>query len=125
MDSFLADVVVAIHAFFVVFVVVGGFLALWKPWIALVHVPAALWGAYVEFAGRICPLTPLENHLRHLAGEAGYQGGFIAHYITPILYPEGLTREMQVAFGGSVVAINVLAYALLIWRLRRSSTRQG
>lgn len=109
----LADGVVILHGLFIVFAVLGGFLALWRPWIALVHVPAALWGAYVEFAGRICPLTPLENHYRSLAGEVGYAGGFIAHYITPLIYPEGLTREIQLWLGLIVVAINVLAYGLL------------
>lgn len=109
----LADGVVILHGLFIVFAVLGGFLALWRPWIALVHVPAALWGAYVEFAGRICPLTPLENLYRSLAGEVGYTGGFIAHYITPLIYPEGLTREIQLWLGLIVVAINVLAYGLL------------
>jgi len=116
MHGWLADLVVVTHALFVVFVVVGGFLAIWKPWIVFLHLPAALWGAFVEFSGRICPLTPLENHYRQLAGEAGYSGGFIQHYITPILYPEGLTREMQFVFGGAVVAINVIAYGMLVWR---------
>lgn len=113
----LADGVVAIHALFIVFAVLGGFLALWRPWIALVHVPAALWGAYVEFSGRICPLTPLENRFRDLAGEAGYAGGFIAHYITPLIYPAGLTREIQLWLGVVVVAINLLAYGLLARKL--------
>jgi hypothetical protein len=114
----LADLVVAIHALFVVFVVLGGFLALWRPWIALVHIPAGLWGTYVEFAGQICPLTPLENRFRELGGEAGYTGGFIAHYITPLIYPEGLTREIQFWLGAFVVAINLLAYGLLARKLR-------
>jgi hypothetical protein len=117
MHGWLADLVVAIHALFVVFVVVGGFLATWKPWIAFLHVPAALWGAFVEFSGRICPLTPLENEFRRLAGDAGYSGGFIQHYITPLLYPEGLTRDLQFLLGGGVVVINVVAYAILVWKL--------
>jgi Protein of Unknown function (DUF2784) len=114
----LADLVVAIHGLFVVFAVLGGLLALWRPWIALVHIPAALWGAYVEFAGQICPLTPLENRFRELGGEAGYTGGFIAHYITPLIYPEGLTREIQFWLGTFVVAINLLAYGLLARKLQ-------
>lgn len=113
----LADAVVAVHGLFVVFAVLGGFLALWRPWIALVHIPAALWGAYVEFSGRICPLTPLENRFRDLAGEAGYTGGFIAHYITPLIYPAGLTREIQFWLGAVVIAINLLAYGLLVRKL--------
>lgn len=113
----LADGVVVLHGLFIVFAVLGGFLALWRPWIAFVHVPAALWGAYVEFSGRICPLTPLENRFRDLAGEVGYTGGFIAHYITPLIYPEGLTRETQLWLGLIVVAINLLAYGLLARKL--------
>lgn len=118
----LADVVVVVHALFIVFAVLGGLLALWRPWIALVHIPAALWGAYVEFSGRICPLTPLENRYRDLAGEAAYSGGFIAHYITPLIYPEGLTREIQLWLGIIVAAINLLAYGLVARKLR-SRTR--
>ena len=89
----LADLVVLIHFAFVVFVVAGGLLV-WKwPRVAWLHVPCALWGAAVEFGGWVCPLTPLENTLRVRAGEAGYQGDFVARHVMPVLYPEGLTRE--------------------------------
>lgn len=116
----LADFVVLVHGAFVVFVVLGGFLALWNLRWAWVHLPAAIWGAWVEFAGRICPLTPLENHFRGLAGERGYAGGFIEHYIMPLLYPVGLTRDRQFLFGGIVVAVNLLAYGVAAARAYRS-----
>lgn len=112
----LADLTVFVHGLFIVFAVLGGFLVLWQRWTAALHVPAMLWAAYIEFAGQICPLTPLENHFRRLAGDAGYQGGFIAHYLTSLIYPEGLTREMQYAIGAFVVAVNLLAYGLVLRR---------
>jgi hypothetical protein len=119
----LADFVVLVHGAFVVFVVLGGFLALWNLRWAWVHLPAAIWGAWVEFAGRICPLTPLENHFRGLAGERGYAGGFIEHYIVPLLYPVGLTRDRQFLFGGIVVAVNLLAYGVAVARAYRTRSR--
>ena len=113
----LADCVVVIHAAFVVFVVLGGFLA-WR-WraVAWVHVPCALWGAAIEFGGWICPLTPLENALRARAGLEGYAGGFIEHYLTPILYPEGLTRSTEVVLGALVLVANLVAYGVLVRRV--------
>ena len=116
----LADVVVVIHFCFVIFVVLGGLLVLRRPWLAWLHVPAAVWGALIEFAGWICPLTPLENHLRALGREPGYSGGFVEHYITAVLYPSGLTRGMQVAIGVFVLAVNVTVYTILIARRRRN-----
>jgi hypothetical protein len=117
--SMLADGVVLLHLLFIVVAVLGGFLVLWRPWLAAIHLPAAAWAAYIEFAGGICPLTPLENRYRQLAGEGGYSGGFIEHYITPLIYPDGLTREIQFGLGLTVIAINVLAYGLLLRKLRR------
>lgn len=117
----LADLVVGTHFLFIAFVVAGGFLA-WR-WrrAAWIHVPVAIWGALIEFAGWICPLTPLENHLRRAAGEAGYAGGFIEHYLIPIVYPVGLTRGIQIGLGVAVVVINVIAYGGLWWMTRRGS----
>ena len=106
----LADLVVALHFGFVLFVVLGGLLVLRWRWVGLVHLPAAVWGAWIEFSGRICPLTPLENEYRRLGGQAGYTGGFIDHYILPVLYPHALTRDIQVALGVVVVALNVGLY---------------
>ena len=114
-DLLLADAAVAVHALFVAFVLLGGALALRWQRVAILHLPAAAWGAWVEFTGTICPLTPLENQWRRAAGEAGYQGGFVEHYVVPVLYPEGLTPATQVALGAAVVAVNAAVYALA-WR---------
>jgi hypothetical protein len=112
----LADLVVGVHALFVVFVVFGGLLALRWPWAAAAHLPAAVWGTLIEFRGWVCPLTPLENSLRASAGEAGYEGGFIEHYLLPVLYPMGLTRGVQLVFGSLVIAVNLVVYGLVLWR---------
>ncbi|HQR47999.1 MAG TPA: DUF2784 domain-containing protein [Steroidobacteraceae bacterium] len=115
----LADLVLLLHAAFVLFVVLGALLVLRWPRVAWAHVPAALWGACIEFAGWICPLTPLENHWRRLAGEEGYAGGFVEHYVFPVLYPDGLTRNAQLVLGALVLLINVAAYGWAIRRRRR------
>ena len=117
---FLADLVVGLHALFVAFVVVGGLLALRWPWTAALHVPAAVWGALIEFRGWICPLTPLENSFRRAAGQAGYQGGFIEHYLLPVLYPAGLTRGVQLVLGTAVIMLNLLVYGVVVVRRRRA-----
>ncbi len=114
----LADGLVIFHLAFVGFVIFGGFLA-WK-WrhAVFAHIPALAWGIWVEVSGQICPLTALEDHLRHLAGQAGYHGGFIRHYLLPILYPPGLTRPNQWALAAMLLAINAIAYAYL-WAHRK------
>lgn len=115
----LADLLVVLHLGFAAFVVFGGFLA-WKwRWVILAHLPALAWGLWVEASGRICPLTPLENHLRRLAGEAGYRGGFLDHYVVSILYPPGLTRLDQWMFAALLLALNIAAYGGLLGRHRR------
>jgi hypothetical protein len=116
----LADAVLLLHFLFVVFVVGGGFAVLRWHRLRWVHIPIAAWGAFIEFAGWICPLTPLEIALRRRGGEAGYSGGFIEHYITAAMYPAGLTRQAQWALGALVLLINAVVYALLIRRLRRT-----
>ena len=117
-DRIAADAVLVVHFLFVVFVVAGGMLVLRWPKLAWIHLPAVLWAALVELNGWICPLTPLEVTLRHAAGEAGYSGDFIEHYVVALLYPEGLTREMQMIFGGLVVLINGAVYVILARRAR-------
>jgi hypothetical protein len=109
----LADLVVVLHLAFVAFVVLGGLLVLRWPRLAWVHVPAALWGAMISFGGWVCPLTPLENLLRRLGGEAGYAGGFVERYLLGVLYPEGLTPGVQVALGVLVLVVNGAVYARL------------
>ena len=121
--SFLADLVVVIHFAFIVFVVMGGLLALrwrWAPW---VHVPAVLWGGFVEVTGRVCPLTPLENWLRQAHGTTGYSEGFIEHYLLPIIYPSGLTPAVQLVLATALVLSNAATY-VLAWRrgLRRGGS---
>jgi hypothetical protein len=118
--SVLADLTVLLHAAFMLFAVFGGLLALRWVWVACVHLPAVLWAAFVEFSGRICPLTPLENHYRALAGENGYAGGFIEHYVLPVIYPAALTRNIQLWLGLGVLAINLLCYGFLVRRYRKS-----
>ena len=115
----LADLVLVVHLLFIVFVVAGGFAAVRWPRLAWAHLPCLAWGALIEFAGWICPLTPLENDLRIASGEAGYSGGFIERYLLPIIYPGALNREIQIWLGVSVLVLNALAYAWLIARLRR------
>ena len=114
----LADALLVLHMAFIAFVVLGGLLVLRWPRLAWLHVPIALWGAAIEFGSWICPLTPLEKRLRQLGGEAGYDGGFIDHYLMSAIYPQGLTRWHQLVAGLLVVAINAAVYVLL-WRRRR------
>jgi hypothetical protein len=125
LPRFLADAVVLVHLAFIMFVAAGGLLVLRWPRLAWVHVPAVVWGALIELAGWICPLTPLENRLRAAAGDAAYAGGFIDRYIMPIVYPDGLTRGMQLALGIAVIAVNLLIYGRLVIRRKRQSVRDG
>jgi len=115
-SNLIADIVVLVHFSFILFVVLGGFLVLKWKWIAWLHIPCALWGILIEFFGWICPLTPLENRLRSLAFRSGYAEGFIDHYIMPIVYPQGLTRGIQLALGIGVVTINLCIYGLILFR---------
>jgi hypothetical protein len=119
----LADFVVLLHFAFVLFVVAGALLVLRWRWVAWVHVPAAIWGALIEFAGWICPLTPLEQRLRIMGGSAGYTGGFIEHYILPILYPAGLNRRVQIVLGLLVLGVNVAIYTWVLIRVLRARAR--
>ena len=115
----LADVVLVIHLAFAIFAGIGGLLVLRWPRLAWVHVPCAVWGALIMFAGWICPLTPLENDLRRLGGEAGYPGGFVEHYVVALIYPAGLTRGIQVALGIAVILVNLAVYARVYATRRR------
>ena len=114
----LADAVVIVHLGFIVFVMAGGFLAFFFPKIVWVHLPCVVWGIVVELAGYVCPLTPLENYFRGMSGDGRYSGDFVMHYIEPLIYPEGLTREIQVVLAALVVLVNVCVYGLLVFRKR-------
>ena len=118
-----ADSVLVAHLAFIVFVLVGGLLVLRRPIWAALHLPAVAWGAFAELTGTLCPLTPLENSLRRAAGAAGYEGGFIEHYMLPLIYQAGLTPRVQIVLGLVVLLVNVPVYALA-WQ-RRKRERQG
>ena len=119
-----AYLVVIVHGTFVLFVALGGLLVLWKRRWAWLHVPALFWGAWIEFSGGICPLTPLENWLSAQAGRTVYRGDFIDHILVPLLYPADLTREFQIILGVSVILINAGLYAFL-WRRIRHEGNPG
>jgi len=119
-----ADLVLALHLGFIAFVVLGGLLILRYRWVAYVHVPAAVWGAFIEITGRICPLTIWENSFRQSAGESGYSESFVEHYLLPVIYPAGLTRSIQFWIAGCVIIVNVVIYAWLLYRGKRDRTRE-
>lgn len=112
----LADAVLVVHASFILFVVAGGLLVRWQRRVAWLHLPAVAWGALIEFRGWLCPLTPLEIWARSRAGETGYSGGFVEHYLLPVVYPGALTRELQLVLGAAVLMVNALVYAWVIYR---------
>lgn len=115
----LADATMALHLLFVAFVAAGGLLVLRRPRLTWVHLPCAVYGALIEFFGWICPLTPLENHLRRLGGQAGYPGGFVERYLMPVIYPEPFPRWLALALGAAVLAVNGAVYAAVLARARR------
>jgi hypothetical protein len=117
--ALLAGAVVLAHLLFVVFAMSGAVLAVRWRWIPWVHLPAVAWAAFIEFSGGICPLTPLENDLRAAAGLDFYSGDFVARYLFPVLYPNGLTRQAQFVIGGLVLAVNAGAYGWLWFRRGR------
>jgi len=120
---FLADSVLIFHLLFIGFVIFGGLLARRSPWIALAHIPAACWGAFIELTGGLCPLTVMEVGLRRIAGDAGYSGSFVEHYLLPVIYPAGLTRDIQFGLAGLVILINVVIYGQLVYRWQVSRSK--
>ncbi|MDY6978342.1 MAG: DUF2784 domain-containing protein [Pseudomonadota bacterium] len=115
----LAELTVLVHFLFVVFVTVGALLLLRWPKLIWLHLPALFWGIYIQFSGGYCPLTPLEKTFRQLAGMETYDGGFINHYLIPIIYPPGLTYEMQIMIGIGLIVLNLLFYGLYIYQIKR------
>ena len=113
-----ADAVMAIHFLFIAFALLGSFLVLWRRWLIWLHLPALAWGVWIEASGNICPLTPLENHYRALAGQTTYGEGFVTHYLGPIIYPADLTRSTQFIIMGILIAVNLVGYGLVIRRAR-------
>jgi hypothetical protein len=124
-ESLTADILVLLHLAFIAFVSLGGLLVLRWPILAYLHIPCLLWGIAIELGGFICPLTPLEVHWRLAAGQAGYDGGFIDHYIMPLIYPPGLTRAIQVSLAVALVVFNGVIYGYLWARHLRRKVRRG
>lgn len=116
----LAESILVVHFAFIAFALFGGFLVIRYRRVMFLHLPCLAWGIYIELSGGICPLTPLENRMRRAAGDAGYEGGFIEHYLIAIIYPDGLTHTMQFALAGILVTLNVIAYALVIRKHRKA-----
>jgi len=112
MYRLMAEALVLLHFLFILFVAGGGLLVIRWPRLAFVHLPAAIWGAVVEIAGWICPLTPLENHFRRLGSHTSYQGDFLAQYLRLLIYPESLTVTVQYVLGGLVIVLNLIFYGL-------------
>jgi hypothetical protein len=119
----LADVVLVLHLAFIAFVVLGGLFVRWRRWFVFVHLPCALYGVAIEVFGWICPLTPLENRLRALGGEQGYRGGFVEHYLVPLIYPDALTPAVQGGLAFAVALTNALVYAWAILPAARTARR--
>jgi len=117
--SIAADVLLVVHLAFIVFVMLGGLLLLKWTWMGYLHLPAVAWATLLELYGWICPLTPLEQHFRMLSGETGYSGGFVQHYLLPIIYPAGLTREVQTLIAISVISVNLVIYTVIYVKYRR------
>jgi len=115
----LADGVLLIHFAFVLFVVAGAILVLYRPKLAWIHLPCAAWGALIEFCGWTCPLTPLENYLRYRGAAGGYDESFVAHYLISILYPQILTSQIQIALGVIVLGVNAVVYGLIWYRFKK------
>ena len=120
LDRLLADGIFLLHLGFIIFVMLGGALLLRWPRIIWLHVPAVLWGIGIELSGKVCPLTPWENHFRRLAGDAGYPGGFVEHYLLPIVYPSGLTPAVQYFLAAIVLVVNAFFY-FRWWKKRKRS----
>jgi hypothetical protein len=121
----LADAVVLVHFLFIAFILFGGLLALRRPRFALLHLPIAVWGVLVQWMSWICPLTPLENLLRARSGRAEYTGGFIEHYLLPILYPAALGPRLHTILGLAVLVANTIIYAAIVLRLRARRQRRN
>lgn len=114
-----AVAVLILHLLFICLVMLGGLAALRRPRLAFIHLPAAVWGFLVEAMGWYCPLTDLENALLARAGEAGYAGGFVEHYLLALIYPQGLTRQTQVWLAVAVVLVNAAIYGMVVWKWRK------
>jgi hypothetical protein len=119
LSKLMADMILSFHFVFILFALFGGFLVLYKRWVVWLHVPVVLWSSVVNLSGWICPLTPLENTFRSFAGQSGYGGGFVEHYIAPLIYPGGMPRTLELIAGVSVLAWNGFVYIFVARRVHR------
>ncbi|MBC8439057.1 MAG: DUF2784 domain-containing protein [Deltaproteobacteria bacterium] len=116
----LANIILAVHLLFIIFVVFGSLFVFYKKWFSFLHIPAVIWGILIEFTGWICPLTPLENHFRIIAGQSGYKHSFVQQYLLKIIYPDRLTRQDQIMIGCVILILNLFVYLLIFKRLRKN-----
>jgi len=123
--NLLADLVLLLHLFFILFVVFGGLLVVYRLWLAWLHIPVVIWGVLLELNHWICPLTPLENYFRRRAGNGSYDTGFIEHYLTDFIYPDWLTPEIQIVMGMTVALLNILIYGYLLYRVTGSLSNRN
>ncbi|HVL55752.1 MAG TPA: DUF2784 domain-containing protein [Burkholderiaceae bacterium] len=114
----LADAVLVLHLAFIAFAVLGGFAVAWRPRLALLHLPCVSWAVFIELSAGICPLTPIEQRLRLAAGQSGYEGSFVDHYLAPLIYPPGLTYSAQLLLAAAVLLLNAAIYGTLVLRWR-------
>jgi len=121
----LADLVLILHMLFILFAIFGGLLILWRKWMIYFHIPAAIWAVLVELMHWTCPLTSTENYLRSIAGDSGYSGGFVEHYLLPVIYPHDLTPQIQLILGALVLLANIVIYVLVVKKLKSESSLQG
>lgn len=117
-NALLADMMLLLHLAFILFAIFGGLLVLFRHWFAWIHIPAVLWAAVVNMTPWLCPLTPWENYFRKLAGEEGYSGGFVAHYIAPLIYPGHMSFDLILTLAIAVVVWNLLVYGFVIYKIR-------
>ena len=115
----MADLILLLHFCFIIVVIFGGFFVYIKPRLAWLHIPMIFWAAFVNLTGRICPLTPLENYFRLLEGQAGYETGFVTHYLSPLVYPEFKDYQLGLILGVSVLVWNLLVYVLIVKKIRK------
>jgi len=120
----LTDLVIIIHALFILFAVLGGLSLIARRYLIVVHLPAAIWASLMGFMGWTCPLTPLENYLRNAAGTEGYTGGFVEHYLMPVIYPIGITVNIQIILGICVVVLNICIYIFVYHKHRVRRERE-
>lgn len=123
LNKIIADILVIIHFGFILFVVLGGLSVLKYRWMVVLHIPAVVWGALLEFRGWYCPLTGWEKHFRQAADQSGYSAGFVEHYLIPLIYPAGLSSNLQMVLGGLVVTVNVMIYSYVVWAINRKKRR--